>query len=339
MAELNVGVVGATGMVGEAFMDILSRHHFPLKSLRPFASDKSIGQKVKACGREWTVEGLKPGCFKGLDLVFFSSGDDISREWGPQAVKEGAFAVDNSAAFRASPDHLLVVPEVNGHLLPRAGKDQPSLIANPNCSTIQLVVALHALRKFELADVRVASYQSVSGAGKAGRDELLTQVAEFVAGRPEPAPATFAHPIAFNVIPHIGGFNEQGYCSEEMKIMTETRKIMDLPNLPVSAFTVRVPSLNSHSEAVWVTFAQNPSREEVVAALRNGQGLQYMEQNQAADYPTARDASGKEPVFVGRLHQDLNNSRTWLMWVVADNILKGAALNGLQIAKQIFAIS
>jgi aspartate-semialdehyde dehydrogenase len=336
MAELNIGVVGATGMVGEAFMEILTSHKFPLKTLRPFASDKSAGSKVKSCGREWTVETLTPGCFKGLDLVFFSSGDDISKEWGPRAVEEGAFAVDNSAAFRASPEHLLVVPEVNGHLLPKAGKDKPSLIANPNCSTIQLVVALEALKKFEIKDVRVASYQAVSGAGKVGPEELIAQTTAHVNGQQEPEPKTFAHPIAFNVVPHIGGFNDKGFSSEEMKIMTETRKIMGMANLPVSAFTVRVPSLNSHSEAVWVTFGKTPAREEVVSALRSGKGLEYIEHKNPGDYPTARTASGQEPVYVGRLHQDLYNPQTWLMWVVADNILKGAALNGLQIAEQIF---
>lgn len=336
MAHLNVGVVGATGMVGEAFMEILSRRNFPLKTLKPFASDKSAGSKVKACGQEWTVETLSPGCFKGLDLVFFSSGDDISREWGPQAVAEGAFAVDNSAAFRMSPEHLLVVPEVNGHLLPKAGKDKPALIANPNCSTNQLVVALEALKKFDLKDVRVASYQAVSGAGKVGPEELLAQTKAYISGQPEPEPKTFAQPIAFNVVPHIGSFNDKGFCSEEMKIMTETRKIMGLPDLTVSAFTVRVPSLNSHSEAVWVTFGKTPSREEVVAALRDGKGITYVEHTSPAEYPTARTASGQEPVFVGRLHQDLYNPNTWLMWIVADNILKGAALNGLQIAEQIF---
>jgi aspartate-semialdehyde dehydrogenase len=335
---LNIGVVGATGMVGEVFMQILGDRGFPVKVLKPFASEKSEGLKVRACGKDWPVESLKPGCFDGLDLVFFSSGDDISLEWAPQAVAAGAFAVDNSAAFRSHPTFPLVVPEVNGSILPNRNK--PTIIANPNCSTIQLVVALHALRKFELKDVRVASYQSVSGAGKAGRDELLTQTREQLeTGKISSRPQTFAHEIAFNCLPHIGSFNDQGYCSEEIKIINETRKILALPTLKVSAFTVRVPSLNAHSEAVWVTFDKIVNKEEVLAALQNGKGLKLIPHTNAGDYPTARMASGQNPVFVGRVHQDLSDPHTWLMWVVADNILKGAALNGIQIAEQIFDIT
>ncbi|MEK6556666.1 MAG: aspartate-semialdehyde dehydrogenase, partial [Bdellovibrionota bacterium] len=286
--SLKIGVVGATGMVGEAFMHVLSRkNNFKeeISEVRPFASDKSIGAKVTCIGKEWSVQGLKQGCFKGLDLVFFSSGDDISAEWAPRAVDEGAFAVDNSAAFRMHPEHPLIVPEVNGHLIPLRSK--PALIANPNCSTIQLVVALKAMKAFGLSNVRVASYQSVSGAGKAGRDELITQLKSFIQEL-ESAPnksvtlydellnkvpdnlQTFSHAIAFNTIPQIGSFGKDGFSSEETKIMKETKKILEMPNLKVSAFTVRVPSLNSHSEAVWVTFDKEVSRAELVKALRDG---------------------------------------------------------------------
>lgn len=332
---MNIGVVGATGLVGEVFMKILAEKKFPITTLRPFASEKSEGLKVKCGGREWPVEVLKPDCFSGLDLVFFSSGDDISKEWAPQAVKSGAFAIDNSAAFRMNPDYPLVVPEVNSHVLPK--KNQPTIIANPNCSTIQMVVALQPLKKFGLREVRVASYQSVSGAGKVGPEELLAQTKEQVlTGKIQTPAKTFAHEIAFNCVPQIGSFNDEGFCSEEVKIMNETRKIMELPNLKVSAFTVRVPSLNSHSEAVWVTLDKKLSTEEVYSALENGEGLKFMPQTQQKDYPTPRMASGTDPVYVGRVHRDLNDEHTWLMWVVADNILKGAALNGLQIAERLF---
>ncbi len=332
---MNVGVVGATGLVGEVFMKILAEKKFPVTSLRPFASERSEGLKVKCGGREWPVEVLKPGCFDGLDLVFFSSGDDISKEWAPQAVKSGAFAIDNSAAFRMNPDYPLVVPEVNAHVLPN--KSNPTIIANPNCSTIQMVVALQPLKKFGIKEVRVASYQSVSGAGKVGPEELLAQTKEQVnTGEIQTQPKTFAHEIAFNCVPHIGSFNDQGFCSEEVKIMNETRKIMELPNLKVSAFTVRVPSLNAHSEAVWVTIDKKTTQEEVFAALQKGEGLKFVHQAQPKDYPTPRMASGTDPVYVGRVHRDLNDEHTWLMWVVADNILKGAALNGLQIAEKLF---
>jgi aspartate-semialdehyde dehydrogenase len=338
---MNVGVVGATGMVGEVFMNILGSRKFPVTSLRPFASEKSEGLKIQTCGREWAVEALRPNCFQGLDIVFFSSGDDISAEWAPQAVAAGAFAIDNSAAFRMHKDIPLVVPEVNAHEIPPRHK--PGIIANPNCSTIQLVVALHALRKFDLKEVRVASYQSVSGAGKAGRDELLAQTRELLIGdnsqietrKPLTTPKTFTHEIAFNCIPQIGSFNDKGYCSEEVKIMNETRKILGLPGLRVSAFTVRIPSLNSHSEAVWVTFDRVVSPHEIFSALESGEGLQLISQTEGKNFPTARQASGQDPVYVGRVHQDLNDPHTWLMWIVADNILKGAALNGIQIAERI----
>jgi aspartate-semialdehyde dehydrogenase len=346
MKMLNIGVVGATGMVGEAFMRVLERHETPINELRPFASEASLGRSVTCQGRQWPVIGLSPGCFRGLDVVFFSSGDDISREWAPHAVREGAFAIDNSAAFRMNPGTPLVVPEVNEHLIPEA--NQPTLIANPNCSTIQLVVVLNALRNFKPISVKVATYQAVSGAGKAGRDELLAQsekvLSATAAGRSQPDrtamnPTTFAHPIAFNCVPQIGSFAEDGFCSEETKIIRETKKILEIPNLKVSAFTVRVPALNSHSEAAWVTFARPVQKHEILEALRSAQGLRLFEnESQSSNYPTTLDASDAEPVFVGRVHQDADDPNTWLLWIVADNILKGAALNGLQIAERIFDI-
>jgi aspartate-semialdehyde dehydrogenase len=328
---LKIGVVGATGMVGKSFMEILERKKFPVAELRPFASDASLGKVIRLQGKDFPVQTLVSGCFEGLDLVFFSSGDDISKEWAPQAAKSGAYAVDNSAAFRMDPNTLLVVPEVNGDLLKDA--KVPQVIANPNCSTIQLVVALKPLQaQFGLQEVRVASYQAVSGAGQAGFDELLDQVRQYDEN-PNPTAKTFAMPIAFNCIPEIGSFNEQGYTSEEMKIIKETKKILREPNLKVSAFTVRVPVLNSHAEAVWVTLKKEVSRSELIQALSAGEGLVI--ENEAKKYATQKEVSGKDPVYVGRIHQDLDDPKTWLMWVVSDNILKGAALNGLQIAEQL----
>ncbi len=328
---LKIGVVGATGMVGKSFMEILEAKKFPISELRPFASDASLGKTIKLQGKDYPVKTLAAGCFDGLDLVFFSSGDDISKEWAPLAAKAGAWAVDNSAAFRMDPNTILVVPEVNGDLLEKA--TTPQIIANPNCSTIQLVVALKPLQeKFGLSEVRVASYQAVSGAGQAGFDELLEQVSNHKTN-PNPTPKTFAQAIAFNCVPEIGSFGENGYTSEEMKIMKETKKIMREPNLKVSAFTVRVPVLNSHAEAVWVTLKKQVSREEFIAALEAGEGL--LVEADAKKYPTQKQVSGKDPVYVGRIHQDLDEPKTWLMWVVSDNILKGAALNGLQIAEKL----
>ncbi|AFY00181.1 aspartate-semialdehyde dehydrogenase [Bdellovibrio bacteriovorus] len=330
--KLKVGVVGATGMVGQTFMNILSERSFPIEELRPFASENSLGKKIELQGQQWPCQVLKDGCFDGLDLVFFSSGDDISAEWAPKAVAAGAFAVDNSAAFRMDPNTVLIVPEVNGDLVNKDSK--PQIIANPNCSTIQLVVALKPLlEKFGLEEVRVSTYQAVSGAGQGGHDELIEQTSN----HPKPTdPKTFPHTILFNCIPQIGSFNDEGYSSEEVKIMKETRKILGQKDLKVSAFAVRIPALNAHSESVWVTLNKSVSRDEVLAALSGQEGIVVQDEPKKSVYPLARDVSGKDPVYVGRVHRDPENPKMWLMWVVSDNIRKGAALNGIQIAEKIF---
>src|SRR3989338_8491749 len=279
---LKVGLVGATGVVGETFINILEEYALPISEFRPFASSQSEGQKLEVGGKTWTVQVLKPNCFDGLDMVFFSSGDDISKEWAPLAVKAGAFAIDNSNAFRMNADVLLLVPEVNGNLINESSK--PQIIANPNCSTIQLVVPLKPLSDlFGIEDVTVSTYQAVSGAGLPGYDELLNQTKNF-----------------------------------------------HLPNLNISAFTVRIPALNSHAEAVWVTLKKEVSKVDFTNALGNFDGLAVVDD----DYPTPLEVSGEEPVFVGRIHQDKHNKKRWLMWVVSDNLKKGAALNGLQIAER-----
>lgn len=331
--KLKVGVVGATGMVGQTFMTLLAEREFPIAELRPFASENSLGKKIELQGQQWACQVLKDGCFDGLDLVFFSSGDDISAEWAPKAVQAGAFAVDNSAAFRMDPNTVLIVPEVNGHLVNKDSK--PQIIANPNCSTIQLVVALKPLaEKFGLEEVRVSTYQAVSGAGQGGYDELMEQTSKATHEKHEPK--TFPHTILFNCIPQIGSFNDDGFCSEEVKIMKETRKILELPKLKVSAFTVRIPALNAHSESVWMTLKKDATREAVTEALASHKGIVVQDDPKKSVYPLARDVSGKDPVYVGRIHRDPEDSKLWMMWVVSDNIRKGAALNGIQIAEQIF---
>lgn len=336
--NLNVGIVGATGMVGETFLILLEERQFPVKSIKLFASERSAGQTRSFNGQDITVEVLKSGCFAGLDLVFFSSGDDISKEWGPQAVQSGAIAVDNSAAFRMDTATPLVVPEVNGDLLPKPGAAQ--LIANPNCSTIQLVVALKPLMQdFGLESVHVASYQAVSGAGREGQEELKGQLRAWAVNEAHPAPQTFPHEIAFNCIPQIGSFQASGFCSEEIKIMKETKKILRNPDVRVSAFTVRVPALNAHSEAVWVRLKKSATREQVLASLKSQTGLVIEDDPSKSVYPLALKWSAKDPVAVGRIHQDLDDPQTWILWIVADNLRKGAALNGLQIAERIFDIS
>ncbi len=325
MRTLNVGVVGATGMVGKTFMEILNQRKFPVNELRPFASDSSIGKKIVFNNREFECKGLQKGCFKGLDIVFFSSGDDVSAEWAPVAVEDGAWAIDNSNAFRMKEGVPLIVSEVNGDLLKKSLR--PEIIANPNCTTMQLVVPLKPLqKKFGISEVRVSSYQAVSGAGVPGHEELQSQLND------HNAPAkTFAQPIAFNCVPEIGSFNELGFTSEEMKVMKETKKILGQNDLRVSAFTVRVPVFNAHSETVWVTLNKEVSRNEFIQCLEEAPGM--VVDSGVKSYSTPRQVSGKDPVYVGRIHQDLNDKRTWLMWIVSDNIRKGAALNGIQIAE------
>lgn len=338
--SLKVGMVGATGMVGETFFSLIEDRDFPFSELRAFASPKSKGKQLQIKDQTVTLDVLHEGCFNGLDVVFFSSGDDISLEWAPKAVAAGAYAIDNSAAFRMNPDYPLVVPEINADQIP--GRGNPTIVANPNCSTIQLVMALAPLKKFGLQAVRVATYQAVSGAGKAAQQELLDQVEQL---KENPSAQfsgdNFAHPIAYNCLPHIGSFNDQGFCSEEMKIMKETRKILGLPKLKTSAFTVRVPALNGHAEAAWVTLDKEVSKEEILETLKSFAGLEVIEQDRPENYPhhfqlKQAEKPGQSPVYVGRLHQDFEDPNTWIMWVVADNIRKGAALNGLQIAESIF---
>jgi aspartate-semialdehyde dehydrogenase len=332
--KLKLGIVGATGMVGQTFIKLIEERKFPISELRPFASEGSLGKKIKCDNKDWDVKILETGCFQGLDLVFIATGDDLSLKWSPHAVESGAFVVDNSAAFRMNPNSHLVVPEVN---LKKVDKKKPQIIANPNCTTIQLVMALKPLQDaFGIKSVKLSSYQSVSGAGAPGYDELMDQIDNFKTGNMKKK--TFPHTILNNVIPEIGSFNDSGFSSEEMKVMNETKKILDQSDLKVSAFTVRVPVPISHSEAVWVELNKDVQKSEVVAALENFEGVQVIDDPKKSQYPIAEMATGKDEVFVGRIHRDLDDSKLWLMWVVADNLRKGAALNGIQIAEGIFDI-
>lgn len=336
--KINVGVVGATGLVGELFLRLIEERKFPLGTLKLYASANSKGQTRACQGKTVTVEVPSADSFKGLDVVFFSSGDDISKEWAPIAEKAGAIVIDNSAAFRMDPARPLVVPEVNGKVLPKPGT--PAIIANPNCSTIQLVCALQPLHQdFGLESVHVATYQAVSGAGRDAQQEMAEQAKAWAAGKNEPTPQIFPHAIHMNCIPQIGSFNETGFCSEEIKIMKETKKILGDSSFRVSAFTVRIPSWNAHSEAVWVRLKKQVSRDEILASLKRQSGLVIEDEPQKSIYPTAKKYSGKDPVAIGRVHQDLDDPNTWLMWIVADNLRKGAALNGIQIAERIFDIT
>ncbi|NQZ02709.1 MAG: aspartate-semialdehyde dehydrogenase [Bdellovibrionales bacterium] len=331
----NVGVVGATGMVGEVFLQLMLDREFPVKELRLFASESSKGKIVQWNDQEISLKVLEDGCFDGLDVVFFSSGDSISKEWAPKAVEAGAFAIDNSAAYRMDDNTPLVVPEVNSDLIPT--KDKPSIIANPNCSTIQLVVALKPLAEaFGLEKVNVSTYQAVSGAGKSAQGELVEQLTDILNQEDDIYVDQFAQPIAFNAIPQIGSQTGGGFFTEETKIMNETKKILGLPELKVSAFCVRIPSLNGHSEAAWVTLGKSVERSELVSCLNSAEGIEFFDTEEPKELPTVAHLDDTDPVWVGRLHQDPSQDNTWMMWVVADNIRKGAALNGIQIAEKIF---
>lgn len=331
MKSLKLGIVGATGMVGETFLELLEERKTPISELRLFASEQSLGKKIPWRGQEISLAVLAPGCFKGLDVVFFSSGDNISKEWAPQAVKDGAYAIDNSAAFRMDGNTALVVPEIN---LSHIKNKQAQVIANPNCSTIQLVMALAPLKKFGLESVHVASYQSVSGAGKEAMMDLSQQTTEFLdKGKASPG-KNFIKPIAFDCQPAIGGLDDDGFCSEENKIVAETKKILDLPNLKVSAFTVRVPTYISHCEAVWVTVKEKCSKDDIVKALKTP-GV--VVDDTLDGFPSVHTVRGKDDTYVSKIRQSRDFPNTWMMWIVADNIRRGAASNGLFIAEKLFS--
>lgn len=333
MKAIKLGIVGATGLVGETFLKILDERKTPISELRLFASEQSLGKKIAFRGQQVPCEVVSAKRFEGLDVVFFSSGDDISKEWAPQAVKAGAFAIDNSAAFRMDPTAALVVPEINFNHI--KDKTKPQVIANPNCSTIQMVLPLQALRSLEIESVHVASYQSVSGAGKDAIEDLRQQSAQVLKGETPMPGKNFKKSIAFDCHPIIGGLDDDGFCSEENKIVAETKKILSLPDIKVSAFTVRVPTLNSHAEAVWVTFKREATREQIIGLLKSFPNLKVMEdQSQFSSLPMVTDT---EETYVSRIRQSRDFKNTWQMWVVADNIRRGAASNGLSIAEMLFS--
>ncbi len=346
--RINVGVVGATGVVGETFIALLQERKFPVGDLKLFASDASLGMTRTLNAIEYPINVLQDSCFQGLDIVFFSAGEEISKKWAPIAVANGAYAVDNSSAFRMDEAFDLVVPEVNGDLLLKNAA-KPTIIVNPNCSTIQLVVALAPLqKKYGIESVRVASYQSVSGAGRDGMSELVENTSHELtrlrddssnSGSISATAKIFPKNIAFNSIPQIGDFDDSGFCGEERKIIFESKKILRQMELRISAFTVRVPTLNSHAEAVWVTLKKKDlSQHEIELCLAEAAGIEVLSLNSPEKYPTPSFASGKDAVYIGRIHSEFESRDTWMMWVVADNLRKGAALNGIQIAEQLFGL-
>lgn len=329
MAGYRVAVVGATGLVGRTILRVLAERGFPVRELVPLASARSAGSLIPFAGEQVKVAQLRTDSFAGCDIAFFSAGASVSREYAPVAATSGAIVIDNSSAFRLDPDVPLVVPEVNADILP--GAAGRGIIANPNCSTIQMVVALEPLhRAFGLERVVVSTYQSVSGTGVGGVRALE---AEARASERHPE-SPYEHQIAFNVLPHIDSFDDAGWSGEERKLIAETRKIMRLPDLAVLPTTVRVPVRVSHSESVYCVFSRDvpvPAAREVLA---QAQGVVVQDAPGDGLYPLALRAEGKDEVFVGRVRQDPEDPRGLLLWIVADNLRKGAATNAVQIAER-----
>lgn len=328
---LRLAIAGATGAVGREMVATLERRGFEVAELRPLASARSVGQVVRAFGRDWPVQELTRDAFTGIDIALFSAGGDRSRDFGPAAAAAGAVVIDNSSFFRLDAEVPLVVPEVNA----AAMRDHRGIIANPNCSTIQMVLPLEALRQAAgLERVVVSTYQSAAGAGQSGIDELLAVTASALAGGPLHH-KTFARPLAFDALPHIGSFQPSGYSSEEEKMCNETRKIMGLPDLAVSATCVRVPVLRGHLESVTVDLSERLSEDRARDLIAAFPGVVVEDEPGANRYPTARDCVGRFETFVGRIRVDNTLPRTLHFWVVSDNLLKGAAWNAVQIAEHL----
>ena len=325
----NVAVVGATGAVGEEMIKTLSQRNFPVKNLRAFASERSEGKVVEFKEEKIKVENLALSSFENIDIALFSAGASVSREFSPEFAKKGAVVIDNSSAFRMEKGVPLVVPEVNPHAL----RSHKGIIANPNCSTIQLVVAVNPLhKKAKIRRMVVSTFQSVSGTGKEAISELKEQSENFLK-REKILNRVYPHQIAFNLLPHIGSFLPSGYTEEEMKLVNETRKIMEDDSIKVTATCVRVPVFISHSEAVTLETEKPLSVEEVREILSNSPGVVVEDEPEKNIYPLPIKAAGKDEVFVGRIRKDESTQNSINMWIVADNLRKGAALNAVQIAE------
>lgn len=328
---MNVAIVGASGAVGQEFVKVLEQNVFPVDDLKLFGSARSAGHKYPFRGKDYTVEELCDNdAFKGIDVAFVSAGGDTSKRFADVITRYGAVMIDNSSAFRMDADVPLVVPEVNGSDALNAPR---RIIANPNCTTIQMVVALAPINRLsEIKRVHVATYQAASGAGAAAMDELIEQNRALSNGE-EPKVERFAHQLSYNVIPHIDVFMDNDYTKEEMKMYHETRKIMHLPAIEVSATCVRVPVLRAHSEAIWVETAEPVSVEAARKAFANAPGVVLIDNPAEKKYPMPLFAADCDPVYVGRVRRDISNERGLTFWTVSDQIRKGAALNAVQIAQ------
>jgi len=330
----HVAVVGATGAVGGAMLETLARRGFPIKELRLLASERSRGKTCRFQDRDVAVEVLTEGSFEGIDFALFSAGADRSLAFAPAAAAAGAIVVDNSSAFRMDPDVPLVVPEVNPQAI--AGYTKRGIIANPNCSTIQMLVALKPIYdRVGIKRIVVSTYQAVSGTGTSAIAELEQQVRDFAAGTPL-SHRVYPHQIAFNCLPHIDSFLDNGYTKEEMKMVNETRKIFADESIGITATAVRVPVFYGHSESINIETHTKISAAEVKAVLTEAPGVTVVDDPLQQRYPLATNAQGEFDTFVGRIREDESIANGINLWVVSDNILKGAALNTIQIAEQFF---
>lgn len=331
--EVNVAILGATGAVGQELLELLAERKFPLKELKLLASPRSAGSKIIFNGQEITVEAVSEKSFEGIDIVLASAGGSTSKAWAKKAVEAGAVVIDNSSAFRLDDDVPLVVPEIN----PEAAAKHQGIIANPNCTTILMGVAIYPLHQVQpIKRVVVSTYQSASGAGARAMEEAKTQARDILDGK-QPKAEVLPYPIAFNLFPHNSPLNEQGYCEEEMKMVNETRKIFDAPELKITATCVRVPILRAHSEAINLEFAQPFEVAKAKKVIAAAPGVKVVEDWQSNYFPMPIDATGQDPVLVGRIRQDISQDCGLELWLCGDQIRKGAALNAIQIAELLLA--
>ncbi|HEX2791906.1 MAG TPA: aspartate-semialdehyde dehydrogenase [Steroidobacteraceae bacterium] len=331
--SFRVAVVGATGLVGDTMISVLEERKFPVSELYALASNRSLGKTVRFAGRQLPVEDLASFDFSRADIGLFSAGGEISAEFAPKAVAAGCTVIDNTAHFRYQDDVPLVVPEVNAHAI--ALYRRRGIIANPNCSTIQMLVALKPIYDaVGIERINVATYQSVSGAGKEALEELAAQSAALLSGRPIDAPRQIARQIAFNCVPQIDRFEDNGYTKEEMKMVWETQKIMEDPTIRVNATAVRVPVFYGHSEAVHIETRRKITAAQARLLLEKAPGVVVIDERKPGGYPTAvTEAANHDTVYVGRIREDMSHERGLDLWIVADNIRKGAATNSVQIAE------
>lgn len=327
--DKNIAIVGATGVVGKEIISVIETENIPYKSITLLASKKSEGEVLLVNGKPTKVKELTENSFKDIDYALFSAGSSISKKFAPIAVKNGTIVIDNTSYFRMEDSVPLVVPEVNGKSI----QSHKGIIANPNCSTAQLVMALKPIHDIAtITRIIVSTYQSVSGAGKEAIIELETHTRSLLNGK-KADPQVFSHPIAFNIIPQIDVFEENGYTKEEMKLVNETKKIMD-PDIQVTATAARVPVFIGHAESVTFETKKDLTKQEINECLSKFNGVTVFDNPEKNEFPTQHNIAGKNDVFIGRIRKDTSSKKGWNMWIVADNLRKGAALNAVQILKE-----